>query len=139
MIQEIAPGGNTIGVHLSFPEEGRGRGSLAVEPISETKERRIAGPLPPTVRVVVSNLVYIEKKDLPSAMVDRLIRIAAFQNPEFYRAQAMRLSTYGKPRVISCSEDFPEHIGLPRGCMDEVARRFQIHIRVMWSFRMNEP
>ncbi len=24
MIQEIAPGGNTIGVHLSFPEEGRG-------------------------------------------------------------------------------------------------------------------
>jgi len=85
------------------------------------------GPLPSTVRVVVSNLVYIEKKDLPSAMLDRLIRIAAFQNPEFYRAQAMRLSTYGKPRVISCSEDFLEHIGLPRACVDEVLAVFKFH------------
>jgi len=47
-------------------------------------------------------------------MQDRLIRIAAFQNPEFYKAQSMRLSTYGKPRVISCSESFPEDIGNDR-------------------------
>ena len=32
----------------------------------------------------------------------------------------MRLSTYGKPRVIACAEDHPHHIGLPRGCLDEV-------------------
>jgi hypothetical protein len=48
------------------------------------------------------------------------LRIAAFQNPEFYKAQAMRLSTYGKPRVIACAEDHPQHIGLPRGCLEEV-------------------
>ena len=127
MIQEIAPGGNTIGVHLSFPEEGRDEVPWLWSPSRKRKDRRIAGPLPSTVRVVVGNLVYIEKKDLPSAMLDRLIRIAAFQNPEFYRAQAMRLSTYGKPRVISCSEDFPEHIGLPRGCVDEVLAEFRFH------------
>jgi hypothetical protein len=46
--------------------------------------------------------------------------VAAFQNPEFYKAQAMRLSTYDKPRVIACAEDRPQHIGLPRGCLDEV-------------------
>jgi hypothetical protein len=63
----------------------------------------------------------------PSGMLDRLIRIAAFQNPEFYKAQAMRLSTYGKPRVISCGESFPEHIGLPRGCLEEVIRVFKDH------------
>src|SRR5258708_23530051 len=39
----------------------------------------------------------------------------------------MRLSTYGKPRVISCGEVFPEHIGLPRGCMEEVVRVFKSH------------
>src|SRR5258708_32515483 len=39
----------------------------------------------------------------------------------------MRLSTYGKPRVISCSEDFPEQIGLPRGCVDEVLAEFKFH------------
>jgi superfamily II DNA or RNA helicase len=37
----------------------------------------------------------------------------------------MRLSTYGKPRVISCSESFPEHIGLPRGCLEEVVDLFK--------------
>ena len=125
MTQEIAPNGNTIGVHLSFPEEGRDEAPWLWSPSQKRKDGRIADPLPSTVRVVVGNLVYIEKKDLPSAMLDRLIRIAAFQNPEFYRAQAMRLSTYGKPRVISCSEDFPEHIGLPRGCVDEVLAAFK--------------
>lgn len=125
MIQEIAPSGNTIGVHLSFPEEGRDEAPWLWNPSQKRKDGRIADPLPSSVRVVVGNLVYIEKKDLPSAMLDRLIRIAAFQNPEFYRAQAMRLSTYGKPRVISCSEDFPEHIGLPRGCVDEVLAAFK--------------
>jgi hypothetical protein len=46
----------------------------------------------------------------------RLLRLAAFQNPEFYRAQSMRLSSYDKPRVIACAEDHAHHIGLPRGC-----------------------
>ena len=32
----------------------------------------------------------------------------------------MRLSTYDKPRIIACAEDHPRHIGLPRGCLDEV-------------------
>jgi superfamily II DNA or RNA helicase len=127
MIQEIAPSGNTIGVHLSIPEEGRDEAPWLWSPSHKRKDGPIAEPLPSTVRVVVGNLVYIEKKDLPSSMLDRLVRIAAFQNPEFYRAQAMRLSTYGKPRVISCSEDFPEHIGLPRGCVDEVLAVFNFH------------
>ncbi len=65
-------------------------------------------------------MVYVEKKGCPDVMLNRLKRLAAFQNPEFYRAQAMRLSTFDKPRIISCSEDFPKHIGLPRGCLDEV-------------------
>jgi superfamily II DNA or RNA helicase len=126
MIQEIAPSGNTIGVHLSVPEEGKGEAPWLWSPSHKRKDEPIADPLPSTVRVVVGNLVYIEKKDLRSPMLDRLIRIAAFQNPEFYRAQAMRLSTYGKPRVISCSEDFSEHIGLPRGCVDEVLAVFKL-------------
>lgn len=46
--------------------------------------------------------------------------LGAFQNPEFHKAQAMRLSTYGIPRIISCAEDYPEHIGLPRGCLHDV-------------------
>jgi hypothetical protein len=52
--------------------------------------------------------------------VSRIARLAAFQNPEFYAAQAMRLPTFGKPRVISCAELLSKHIAFPRGCLDDL-------------------
>jgi superfamily II DNA or RNA helicase len=127
LIHEATPEGNTLGVHLSLPEGDDGEPPWLWSPSRSRKEKRITDLLPPTVRLITSNLVYVEKKGLPSSMQDRLIRIAAFQNPEFYKAQTMRLSTYGKPRVISCSESFPEHIGLPRGCLEEVVSLFKGH------------
>jgi superfamily II DNA or RNA helicase len=127
LLQEMAPEGNMVGVHLALPDEQDGEAPWLWRPSRKKKETIITEPLPLSVRAVLSNLVYIEKQSLPSAMLDRLIRIAAFQNPEFYRAQAMRLSTYGKPRVISCSESFPEHIGLPRGCLEEAVAIFKRH------------
>ena len=74
---------------------------------------------------MLGNQVYVLKADLTPSLRNRLIRLAAFQNPEFYRAQAMRFSTFGKPRIISCCEDFPKHLGLPRGCLDELLDLFQ--------------
>ena len=68
----------------------------------------------------MGNQIYIAKEALPPALRNRLIRLAAFQNPEFYKAQAMRLSTFDKPRIIACAEDYPQHIGLPRGCLDDL-------------------
>ena len=81
-----------------------------------TGDELIDGEMPERIAVVLSNQLYIEKQGLPPALQNRLIRLAAFQNPEFYRAQAMRMSTYGKPRLIACAEDHPRHIALPRGC-----------------------
>lgn len=43
-------------------------------------------------------------------------RLAAFKNPEFYKAQAMRLSVKKLPRIISCSDETTEYLCLPRGC-----------------------
>jgi superfamily II DNA or RNA helicase len=83
---------------------------------SNEPEPSIAGDMPESVNLVLSNSLYIEKEGLPPALQNKLIRIAAFQNPEFYRAQAMRMSTYGKPRLISCADDLAGHIALPRGC-----------------------
>jgi superfamily II DNA or RNA helicase len=60
-------------------------------------------------------------------MVARLIRLAAFQNPEFYRAQAMRLSTFGKPRIISCASLHKNHVALPRGCVEEALELLRSH------------
>ena len=67
------------------------------------------------------NLVFIPKAGLSEPMLNRIIRIAAFQNPEFYKSQAMRLSTWDKPRIVFCGEEFAQHIAVPRGMSSEVA------------------
>ncbi|OGA72934.1 MAG: DEAD/DEAH box helicase [Betaproteobacteria bacterium RIFCSPLOWO2_12_FULL_65_14] len=79
---------------------------------------KIPGATPKSLTVTLANLVYFEKAELPQPLANRLIRLAAFQNPEFYRAQAMRLSVWDKSRVIGCAENYPRHIALPRGCLD---------------------
>ena len=83
-------------------------------------EPPLAGPLPDRLELILGDQIYIAKDPLPPGLYNRLVRLAAFQNPEFYKAQAMRLPTYDKPRIIACAEDRAQHIGLPRGCLDEV-------------------
>lgn len=63
--------------------------------------------MPSSITVTLANLVYFDKAQLPQPLANRLIRLAAFQNPEFYRAQPMRLSAWDKPRVIGCAENYP--------------------------------
>lgn len=92
-----------------------------LSPSRKQREPVISGPLPEAISIVISNLLFIEKENLPSPLRNRLIRLAAFQNPEFYKAQAMHLSTFGKPRIISCCEEFPKHLALPRGCLDDLS------------------
>ena len=57
-----------------------------------------------------------------SPVPDALKRLASFQNPEFYKRQAARLSTATTPRIVSCAEDLPRHLALPRGCVDDAAK-----------------
>jgi superfamily II DNA or RNA helicase len=86
-------------------------------PSRRTAKLIIAEPLPTRVRSVLSQLVFVETAGLPSPLINRIKRLAAFQNPEFYKKQSMRLSTALTPRIISCAEEHSRHIGLPRGCM----------------------
>ena len=71
---------------------------------------------PQSIEIVKSNMLFVKKAGFSQNVLNRLKRLAAFKNPEFFKAQAMRLSTFNKPRIISCADDFPEYIGLPRGC-----------------------
>ena len=81
-------------------------------------KQRLPGTMPTSLTVTLANLLYFDKAQLPQPLANRLIRLAAFQNPEFYKAQAMRLSVWDEPRVIGCTENFPNHVALPRGCLD---------------------
>jgi superfamily II DNA or RNA helicase len=88
---------------------------------SSDPAKKLAGNMPESLTVTLANHVYFEKTQLPQSLANRLIRLAAFQNPEFYRAQAMRMSVWDKPRVIGCAENYPQHIALPRGCFEASA------------------
>ena len=111
--------GRVIGVRFAL--EGDEEEAPWMTPPSRREiNTSIPSPLPETLELILGNQIYIPKEALPPALRNRLIRLAAFQNPEFYKAQAMRLPIYDKPRIIACAEDHPKHIGLPRGCLDEL-------------------
>lgn len=80
--------------------------------------QRITGKMPKKVAVVLAQRIFVEKKSLPSELINRIKRLAAFQNPEFYKKQKLRLSTHNTPRVIACFEETSKHVALPRGCFD---------------------
>lgn len=82
--------------------------------------QRITDPLPSVVKTVLAQRFFIEKAGLPSLLLSQLKRLAAFQNPEFYKKQKMRLSTALTPRVIACAEELPRFLALPRGCTADV-------------------
>jgi len=81
------------------------------------------------VEIVKSEMLYVKKSGLSHKALNILKRFAAFKNPDFYKTQAMRLPTYKKPRVISCSEDFEDYLALPRGCEDDIKNLLSIHMR----------
>lgn len=121
MSREAWDSGRVVPIRRALTEEGNRPWE---KPDKNESETAIEG-VPSRIDVVLANQMYIPKRDLPPALVIRLVRLAAFQNPEFYSAQAMRLTTFGKPRVITCAQDYPQHIGLPRGCEAEARELLQ--------------
>ncbi|MDA3887304.1 MAG: DEAD/DEAH box helicase family protein, partial [Allgaiera sp.] len=110
--------GRVLGVRMPVDDEQADE-PWKMPPSRRSTPRRLDAPIPQTIKVTVADQIYIDRSELPSAMIAQLVRLAAFQNPEFYRAQAMRLPTFGKPRIVSCAELHPRHVALPRGCFDE--------------------
>ena len=107
---------------MSFGKDGE-LGKLISESESkpwETKKKiKITrSDFPMVLNVVRANMLYIPTVDLSANAKNQIKRLAAFKNPDFYRAQAMRLPIYDKPRII-CTADIGEnYIAIPRGCED---------------------
>ena len=73
-----------------------------------------------TMEIVKADKIYIPLKSISAKVLNHLKRIAAFKNPEFYSKQALRLSTYSVPRIISCFDITDEYLAMPRGCEDAI-------------------
>ncbi len=123
--------GRVIGLRL--PVEDRDEEPWTAPPSRRLPLPEIAGAVPERIEAVLGDQIYIPRDGLPSGLVNRLIRLAAFQNPAFYSAQAMRRSTFGIPRIVACAELPSHHIALPRGCraamestLDELGIRVEV-------------
>jgi len=94
-------------------------------PPSKKSSVKNSGQHPASIEIVLSNQIYVPKNDLSPSLRNAILRLAAFRNPEFYKAQAMRMPVFNKPRIIACAEEFSDYIGLPRGCADELTALFE--------------
>lgn len=118
--EDAAREGRVIGLQIPAGDDAE------AEPWRRQSARRrrrrvIPEPLPEQVRAVLAQRLFVEKAGLPSVLLNEIKRLGAFQNPEFYKRQALRLSTALTPRVIACAEEYPRHIALPRGCHDDLS------------------
>jgi superfamily II DNA or RNA helicase len=119
LAREASESGQVIGARwLDCHEEDKDDRPWTRTPSRRGPGRVVTGPLPEVVNAVLGQQLFVDRRDLPSPLLNQIKRIATFQNPEFYKKQAMRLSTALTPRVIGCAEDLPQHVGLPRGCLD---------------------
>ncbi len=103
-------------------------GSLPPRPPAGPREALIARPARSTLRGLASgrrivlrcdSLVHVPTDGLPGAVITTLKHVSSVSNPEFYRRQAQRFSTFGVPRLVTCFEHDETELRLPRGLLDE--------------------
>lgn len=111
-LKELCPGGD---LGQLVEEDGK-----KPWPVKHKKQKLTQTDFPIQARLMISNLIYIDKAGFSQAALNTIKRLAAFRNPEFYKKQAMRLRIYDTPRVFDCSYEDTDFLGIPRGCMDSL-------------------
>lgn len=124
---EATQRGLVIGVRLADLADDEEGAPWRRRPSGRSRQVPIPGSLPREVRAVLAQRLFVEKAGLSPPHLNRIKRLAAFQNPEFYKKQSLRLSTAMTPRVIACAEELSQYIALPRGCLDDLEELFQVH------------
>lgn len=125
---DAARSGTVVGLRIAEPlDEEEDAAPWMRAPSGAPRVRRVDGPLPPRVSAVLAQRLFVAKEGLPSPLLNQVKRLAAFQNPEFYKKQSMRLSTATTPRVIACAEDLPKHVAIPRGCKADLEELLRAH------------
>jgi superfamily II DNA or RNA helicase len=126
LASEATRRGLVVGVRLAEVADGEESTPWMRRP-SGRLSAPIPGPFPQKVDAVLAQRLFVATADLPSPLLNAIKRLAAFQNPEFYKKQSMRLSTATTPRVIACAEELSQHVALPRGCRRDLEELLQEH------------
>ena len=76
-----------------------------------------------SMKIVLSNLVYVDTKNLKYRLQNQVRRLAAFLNPVYFKNQRIGYSNYQEARTIYMGRDEQGYIGIPRGLYDELIQR----------------
>lgn len=118
--------GNELGVLKKDEEE-------AQKPWETSRIKLLKDDFPQDIEIVKANMLFVPKAGISQKALNYFKRLAAFKNPEFYKAQAMRMPTFDKPRIISCSDETTEYLCLPRGCEEDLKAVFEeLETEVCW-------
>jgi hypothetical protein len=120
LIPDLCPGHELGELKIDEEEEG-------VKPWERKEEgiRLQQYDFPKKLHIVKANMLFIPKTTISQRALNRIKRLASFKNPMFYKQQAMRLPTYGHPRVVSCADETKEYLCLPRGCESELSHELE--------------
>ena len=75
------------------------------------------------LQIALADGVYILRENLAPRIQNRIRELAAFQNPAFYKNQAMGLSNFANSRYIYLGRDEGEYIRIPRGLLEDVTAK----------------
>lgn len=119
-VDEIAARLHTLPLGTLRPEDDEAE--TATRPWQKRWEAALKpGDVPSSVEITLADRLYLPVAGFSNRAQNQLKRFAAIRNPQFYRAQAMRMPVWSIPRVICCAEYVDDFLALPRGCVDEVA------------------
>jgi hypothetical protein len=111
--------GNELGVLRKDEEEEEDE-----KPWEKRKVKLVKTDFPRNIEIVKANMIFIPKAGISQRALNQLQRLAAFKNPKFYKAQAMRLSVKKIPRIISCFDETTQYLCLPGGCEADLKALF---------------
>ncbi len=86
----------------------------------ESKNGFSASDVDGPIRIVIADKVYVEKTRMKPKLQNKIRRLAAYNNPEYFKKQAMGLPTFGIPRIVYSGEETEQFISIPRGCFDKL-------------------
>ena len=79
-----------------------------------------------SVRIVLADKVYVDKTGIKPRLQNKIRRLAAYNNPEYFKNQAMGISTFGIPRIVYSGEDTEQFISIPRGCFNKLCENLNV-------------
>lgn len=77
------------------------------------------------LKIVLSNMIQLEKSSVTPKTLFFLKNMASFSNPEFYLKQAMRQSTYQIPERMYLFGESDHYLWLPRGLLYPLQDKFK--------------